>query len=308
MAAGALAVRRIAKRTDPQMILSLYGGMQATSAWLSGIRPYSVYIVGSDVLLADRMRSFITRRALRASNHVFANGQNLRDKTQVVVPGTPVEMLLLGIDLRRFRPVRSDRRQRQSLRFVCSRSFNPVYDNATIVRAFASIASPPPELSLEFLSSGPLLEETEKLAAELFASSTVDTVRFARGASDDAFLAALQGSTYYISASLSDGASASLLEAMACGLFPIASDIPANREWISHGRNGLLFEPGNDESLRKCVEAAIAGIPWMHDAIAENFTQVSELADFDKNLQRLVALLGLESAPGAALEILRCSQ
>lgn len=298
---GALAVRRIAKRTNAQMILSLYGGMQSATAWLSGARPYAVYVVGSDVLLADAIRNFITRRSLQRASRVIANGAHLRDRTTTLVPGVPVELLYLGIDLTRFRPPAIPRATPAPLRFVCSRAFNPVYDNATIVRAVAALDSPP-ELMVEFLSTGPLLAETEALAASLMPVAGSARIDFAKGVSDDALLAALQGASYYISASLSDGASASLMEAMACGLFPIVSDIPANREWITHGRNGLLFTPGRPDALRECLESVISGIPWMAAAIAENASRVAQLADVDRNLQHLLALLDLERAPGAALE------
>ncbi|MFQ6061284.1 MAG: glycosyltransferase, partial [Thermoplasmata archaeon] len=52
------------------------------------------------------------------------------------------------------------------------------------------------------------------------------------------------------------GTSASLLEAMACGLFPVVSDIPANRAWIEDGKNGFLVPLDNQEILaRRIVEA-----------------------------------------------------
>lgn len=42
----------------------------------------------------------------------------------------------------------------------------------------------------------------------------------------------------FVSTSLSDGNNVSLNEAMACGAFPVVTDIPANRAWIAHGRMG----------------------------------------------------------------------
>ncbi len=45
----------------------------------------------------------------------------------------------------------------------------------------------------------------------------------------------------YISASLTDGSSVSLLEAMATGLPVAVSDIPGNREWVFPTKNGYLF-------------------------------------------------------------------
>jgi len=50
----------------------------------------------------------------------------------------------------------------------------------------------------------------------------------------------LRRSQVYVSLVSTEGVSSSLLEAMACGVFPIVPDIPANRLWIEDGKNGFL--------------------------------------------------------------------
>ena len=45
----------------------------------------------------------------------------------------------------------------------------------------------------------------------------------------------------YISNTMSDGTSLSLLEAMACGAVPVVSNIMSNRSWVLDGVNGFLF-------------------------------------------------------------------
>ena len=40
---------------------------------------------------------------------------------------------------------------------------------------------------------------------------------------------------------MSDSVSVSLLEAMAHGCIPLLSDLPANREWVGDGDNGLVI-------------------------------------------------------------------
>jgi len=52
----------------------------------------------------------------------------------------------------------------------------------------------------------------------------------------------------YVSTSLYDATSVSLLEALASGAFPVVTDIPANREWISDGESGFLL-PSLDTSF-----------------------------------------------------------
>ena len=83
-------------------------------------------------------------------------------------------------------------------------------------------------------------------------------------------LEALHSGSCYISASLSDGTANSLLEAMAAGLFPIVSDIPANREWIADGENGMLFPPGDHMALARCLERACRERAWMSSARETN--------------------------------------
>jgi glycosyltransferase involved in cell wall biosynthesis len=67
----------------------------------------------------------------------------------------------------------------------------------------------------------------------------------------------LKNSDIYVSTSLSDGTSASLLEAMITGLACVVSDIPGNKEWIVDGVNGMLFPARNHEKLaEKMIQLA----------------------------------------------------
>jgi L-malate glycosyltransferase len=61
---------------------------------------------------------------------------------------------------------------------------------------------------------------------------------------------------YYVSASHSDGSSVSLMEALACGIPAIVSDIPSNREWIREGDCGWCFKDGSSVDLSSRMLAA----------------------------------------------------
>lgn len=73
-----------------------------------------------------------------------------------------------------------------------------------------------------------------------------------------------------ISVSLSshDGTPNSLLEAMACGSFPLAGDIKSIREWITPGVNGLLIEPTKPQALAEALILALEN-PTMRTHAAE---------------------------------------
>ncbi len=60
-----------------------------------------------------------------------------------------------------------------------------------------------------------------------------------------------------VSVSTHDGTPNTLLEAMACGCFPVAGDLESLREWITPGVNGLLVEPTKPPALAEAVLEAL---------------------------------------------------
>jgi L-malate glycosyltransferase len=285
---SARALRRVALECDGDIVLTLYGGSLAATAYLSRVRPYAVYIVGSDILLATLPQRIVARIALTASAAVLANGKHLARRVRELAPKANVAPLYLGIDLMEYSASPGDDHHPS---FVCTRGFLDVYDNATIVRAFALLGEVAPDITITFLSSGPLLEETERLADALIPPSWRDRIVFLGGASHEELKRVVKSASFYLSASLSDGTSSSLLEAMASGLVPIVSDIPANREWIVSEANGLLFSPGNHRELAGQIRRAIKYEPWMAKARTANRRLVEERADADVNTIRLLEIL-----------------
>ncbi|MGH7744441.1 MAG: glycosyltransferase, partial [Candidatus Dormibacteria bacterium] len=79
--------------------------------------------------------------------------------------------------------------------------------------------------------------------------------------------------------------SSSLLEGLACGLFPVLSDIPANREWIFPGaQNGLLVPLDNHKALASALAQAIQNEALRVSAQSFNRKLVVDRADDRKNI------------------------
>jgi glycosyltransferase involved in cell wall biosynthesis len=92
----------------------------------------------------------------------------------------------------------------------------------------------------------------------------------------------------YVSASHVDGSSVSLMEALACGLPCLVSDIPANKEWVFENENGWLFRDGSVDELVEKILNAIKS--------RESFQRIGEMArktaeqkaDWKKNSEALM--------------------
>ncbi len=83
-----------------------------------------------------------------------------------------------------------------------------------------------------------------------------------------------------VSPSQHDGTPNTLLEALACGCFPVVGDIESLREWIRHGENGLLVDPTDPRALANAIIAALKDAALRQRAQAINSRLISERAEY----------------------------
>jgi glycosyltransferase involved in cell wall biosynthesis len=283
------ALRRIVRTVRPDGLLALYGGGLATMAALSGFTPYAVYAVGSDVHLVSGPRRALTSWTFRRAGCVFANGQHLAEAARRLSPGADVLPLYMGVSTAAFTPAAAPA---APVRIVCTRGFESIYNNEYLVRGLAAMPDLGIEYEVRFLGPGPLLNETRALANRILPAETRRRVRFWGGMPWEEVRRELRSAHIYASLSLSDGTSTSLLEAMSCGLFPVLSDIPANREWIAESRNNGILVPLNwPVALGHALARAIRDRAWRERAAAVNRALVVERADSATNLARMAEYL-----------------
>jgi glycosyltransferase involved in cell wall biosynthesis len=66
---------------------------------------------------------------------------------------------------------------------------------------------------------------------------------------------------------------------MACGCLPVAGDIESLREWITHGENGLLVDPGDPSALAESIIHGLTDDVLQAKARAANDQIVKQRAD-----------------------------
>jgi glycosyltransferase involved in cell wall biosynthesis len=287
--AAAPQLRRLSCKTRWDVLLTLYGGGLALLALLARVGPYAVYVVGSDVLGSSNLKRPIHRYVLSAAHLVFANGTYLAQKTRELAPKAAVLALYLGVDTARFHPGRPSR---DPCRIVSTRGFMPVYNNEYLIQALATLKQPFLDFRVTFVSGGPTLEEARKLANRILPVPTRGKVEFLGGVDPERLLSELRRAHLFVSLSRSDGTSTSLLEALACGLFPVVSDIPQNREWIDENTcNGLLVPFDRPEILAEGLRRALLDEPWRARASAINRRLVLQRGDARRNTMILIERL-----------------
>jgi glycosyltransferase involved in cell wall biosynthesis len=103
-----------------------------------------------------------------------------------------------------------------------------------------------------------------------------------------------------VSPSEHDGTPNTLLEAMACGSFPIAGDLESLREWIIPGVNGLLFDPDDPEDLAQAILTAASRVDLRKAAEEYNLRLVSERAEYSQVMASAADFYRQLSASSAA--------
>lgn len=79
-----------------------------------------------------------------------------------------------------------------------------------------------------------------------------------------------------VSVSEHDGTPNTLLEAMACGVFPVAGDLESIREWVEDDLNGLLIDPGNPSELADAVVKALSDVTLRANGVEHNLRLITE--------------------------------
>ena len=167
------------------------------------------------------------------------------------VPGSMIRLAYNGIDTAVFH----SRRAVAPLPFpggepiigvVCA--LRPEKGLQTLLDAFAHVH----RARLLIVGSGPELGRLQSRATEL---ELRDACHFEPAVADVACW--LRGIDVFVLPSLSEALSNSLLEAMACGCCPIASDVGGNPELVTDGETGLLFPAGDAVALANCLRRVL---------------------------------------------------
>ncbi|MBN2385832.1 MAG: glycosyltransferase family 4 protein [Anaerolineales bacterium] len=83
-----------------------------------------------------------------------------------------------------------------------------------------------------------------------------------------------------VSPSTHDGTPNTLLEAMACGCFPVAGDLESIREWIVPGENGLLIDPADPQALAQAILNALDDAGLRQEALKKNARLIARRAEY----------------------------
>ena len=286
-------LKRVLRQVQPDLIHA--GPIQrcALLTALSGFKPLVSMSWGYD-LIQDARRNVVwrwaTRYTLKRSAVLVGDSEIVRQLA--IQHGMPPERIITfpwGVDLERYNVPKFERSNVDTFTLLSTRGWEPIYGVDIIAKAFVRAARQlkenyGPELRLVMLGNGSQAGMLRRIFHE---AGLLEQVTLPGQVSNADLPRYYQMADLYLSASHSDGSSISLLEALACGLPALVSDIPGNREWVTPGETGWWFPDGDVNALTQAILDAVARRDRLTE-MGRRARWLAELrADWGKNFREL---------------------
>lgn len=281
--------KEIIREINPDIVHSHYLTSYGFIGACVGFRPYVVSAWGTDVLISPKrnlMLNFFIRFVLNKADLVHSLAKFV-EKELISLGAEPSKIIIFpfGIDNSALEgSKRKVNTSRQSPVIISTRRLEPVYNVGLLIRAMPYVLEKNKVVKCLIAGGGSQVNEFRQLARELKVENSIE---FLGELNHNRILECLGGADIFISTSLSDINNISLNEAMVYGLFPICTDIPANREWIDDGVNGFLVPTDSPVKLAQKIAEACRDKGLREGARKINLNIINKHAILDKNILKV---------------------
>jgi glycosyltransferase involved in cell wall biosynthesis len=250
-------LRKIIQEEQPDIIhvhqANAYGFITALAN--RGRRPLVVTTWGSDVLTLPHtsfLHRWMVQYILRSADAITADAQFMADAIHGLIGQIPVTVANFGVEIQNL----EEGKERKNI-IYSNRMHESLYQIDQIIQQLAPFISKNPEWKLRIAASGSQTENLQNLAKENLPEGSFEFLGFQAGKDNQQNY--LQ-SKVYVSIPTTDGTSISLLESLAYGCLPIVSDLPANREWIQDGVNGIISSGDLSKDVERLLQLDASSI------------------------------------------------
>jgi len=283
---GLSKLKKEIKKICPDVLHAIYATSYGFAGACLNFHPYVISVIGSDVAVQPKKSAvfkWLLQYATDKADAIHSQSQHLTDG-----------LALLGVDLEKistftygvegaidgaFPSVIGAARNGRTI--VSTRAFEPVYNIKLLISAIPFVVKKIPDAKFLIIGKG---SQENKLKNQSINLKINPSVEFIGSLPHKELLEVLKSADIYVSTSLSDGQSISLLEGMAAGAFPVVTDIVANRDWVHDGESGLLSSAFEPADLANKIIHALLDKDLRKRAAIVNKKMIDEKGSFEKNM------------------------
>ena len=291
-------------RREAQSVDILHAGFvqkDGLVGYLSKKRPLVLLTWGSDILIhpfSSRLVMALTRVILAKADAITVDADYVRQKLLEICPTAASKAFIFrhGVNLTLFKPLppleREELRERLGVAdkkvLIMARMFESVYDHETFIKSLPAVIEQHPDTHIFLCGAGSLMPEAISHVQRLGLEQHITFTGLLTPGQLAPYFAA---SDLYVSTSKSDGSSLALMEAMACGLPAILTNVPANLEWVRAGEGGEIVPVGDSHVLSHLTSNLLEDERRIREYGKRNRQVAEEKADWSKNFDGLEQML-----------------
>ena len=299
-----VCLKRVVRETSPDIIHS-------HSLWYPGylgiylnFHPFVITVLNGDVLWTKEdiginvnfLTKLRTYMGLRRADFIAGESEELINACiRHGAKKNKTHLMRRGVDLKLFNrngnkiEIRRELGLPENSKIVLSsRNIGWFYNLDKIVKAIPKIISKIEDVYFVFIWHS---QEENKYLVDLARSLNIEKfIKFVGYVTYDMVAKYYKASDIMVSVSKYDSGPVALQEAMACGRATVISDLPAVREWIKDGWNGLLVDPNNVEQISNSIITLLKDQPLRGTFEERNWELIQKRSDQDYRMQKMEEL------------------
>ena len=278
-------VKKLINVIKPDILIAYritsYGFMAACT----GFHPLVLAAQGQNITYNNsKIKALFCKYAISKADMIHSWGDNMTQRLRELgASSDKIFTLPRGINTNLFSMPSEEIVPQTAYRLVSTRGLNPDYNFIQILKAISDLQLTFQNFKYSIVGDGPYKVNLQQMARELGVENFVE---FTGKIAHDKLPSLLRKSDVYIATVATDGVSASLLEAMASGVFPIVTNNASNRLWIKNGVNGYLVDYGDYQGLAQRIKNALENVELRKHAAEINRQIVDKKASIDVNMKR----------------------
>jgi L-malate glycosyltransferase len=246
-----------------------------------------------DIEFDDGLKELVVN-TLKKTQSLIVDCEAVIDKISVLLPDKEFNFFKFpwGIDLDNYRrlPKKQCRQLREVLQWtdntvlISTRTWDKIYGIPNLVEALNHLVDINSDVRLILIGDGP---HRTQIMDKISKHKLAEYIHMPGRISEEKLNVWYGVADIYVSSSLSDGSSVSLLEAMASGLPVVVNNRHGNKEWVKHNESGWLTDCSSVNAMFTTLKSAINSRKDWKRIGTENRNKVLDYADWRKNLHAL---------------------
>jgi glycosyltransferase involved in cell wall biosynthesis len=283
-------LKRVIKEFKPDVVHAHYATSYGLLARLSKFKPYFISAWGTDVMKFPD-KNFVYKRILRKNLEqaamVFATSETIKEYILKVCQ-VPVSVIPFGVDLNQFKPgPRLSQFEKDNFVVAAIKTLESLYCIDVIIDAFALLVNKYPSKKLQLLvvGTGSLLTKLKQQANDLGIEKNVlftGRIDFSEVANY------FNTADIFVNISEYESFGVSVIEASACELPVIVTDVGGLREVVDQNSTGIRIAVRDIHATFEAMEKLMNNENLRIEMGKQGRIKVQKYYDWQLNLQQMI--------------------